>query len=300
MNILLTGARGFIGRHTMADLLAAGHTVRPLDRKPDPDMPGGGIWYDLRDAERLALVFLEQHYDAVIHLAASASLQHSIDDPADDAEHNILGTINLLEACKRHGMGRFVFASTSAVYSPYGDLPYQEDDPKGPQSAYGVSKLAGEDYVRLAAVSGRGMSIAILRYGNVYGPGQKAVGENALVARALDHIYFGTPFVINGDGDQTRDWIHVRDVARANRLAAERQVPIVANIATGEGKSVNWVLGVLAAAAGWQDIFKTHGPAKPGELRDVRLHCAQASIGLGFVAEIPAAEGLTNTAVAWA
>src|SRR3989304_10447849 len=123
MNSLLTGARGFIGRHTMADLLAAGHTVRPLDRKPDPDMPGGGIWYDLRDAERLALVFLEQHYDAVIHLAASASLQPRIEDPADDAEHNILGTINLLEACKGHGLGRFVFASTSAVYSPYGDLP---------------------------------------------------------------------------------------------------------------------------------------------------------------------------------
>lgn len=296
MNILLTGARGFIGRHTLADLLAAGHTVRPLDRKPDPDMPGGGIWYDLRDAERLALVFLDQHYNAVIHLAASASLQHSIDEPADDAEHNILGTINLLEQCKKHGVPRFVFASTSAVYSRYADLPYQEDDLKEPESPYGVSKLAGEYYVRLAGLAG--IDISILRYGNVYGPGQKAIGENALVARALDHICFGTPFVINGDGEQTRDWIHVRDVARANRLAAERRVPIVANIGTGEGRSVNDVLEILAAAKGWPVPF-VHGPEKPGELRDVRLDCAVAGIGLGFVAEVPLADGLVETALGW-
>ena len=295
MNILLTGARGFIGRHTLLALLEAGHKVRPLDRKPDPSMASGGIWYDITDWGRLEIVFdTNDACGAIIHLAANASLQRSIEAPAFDADQNVIGTLNVLDLAMKYGAKRFVFASTSAVYAPSVG-PYHEDFEIGPQSPYGVSKAAGEMYVRQS-----GLPYAILRYANVYGPGQRAMGENALVARALDHLCFGTPFVVNGDGEQTRDWIHVKDVARANVLAATTDFSATMNIGTGFEHSVNEILSTLATALDRAPWSPEHGPAKDGELRRVSLSPKRAARDMGFQAVIGIVTGLGETAVGWA
>lgn len=293
MNVLLTGARGFIGRHTMAALLRDGHTVRPIDKKPDPDMASGGIWFDITDADRLAIAFeTVKPWDVVIHLAANASLQRSMVAPAYDADQNVVGTINLLELCRKYGVPRFVFASTSAVYSPLTPVPYAETAHIQPVSPYGVGKAAAEMYVRQS-----GLKYSILRYANVYGPGQRAVGENALVARALDYMVHGKHFLVNGDGSQTRDWIFVADVAEANVLAA-MGTPGTYNIGTGVGTSVLDVVGMLERCLDVEGPIQ-HGPPLLGELKHVVLNSEKAAERIPWRARTSLEDGLCLTAESW-
>jgi UDP-glucose 4-epimerase len=148
-------------------------------------------------------------FDAICHQAAQPSLRRSIDDPAHDALVNIVGTINVIQAAKACG-AHVVFASTSAVYDPAGGA-FTEDSPIRPNLPYGIAKATAEQYLQHS-----GISHTILRYGNVYGPRQIQVGENQLIPHCLAHILDGKPFVINGDGEQTRDFVYVEDIARAN------------------------------------------------------------------------------------
>jgi UDP-glucose 4-epimerase len=295
MRVLLTGSTGFIGRRTLRHLLHAGHEVRPTDRKPDPNLWTGGVWYDLQDFERAHEMFRDQGFGAVIHLAANASLQRSLVDPVYDARNNIISTLNLIRLCQKFQIPKLVFSSTSAVYSKHEKPPYKEGASLAPISPYGISKLACEMYLNIS-----GLDVTILRYGNVYGPEQQAVGENALVARALDHIVGGKPFVINGDGEQTRDWIYVDDIAAANEKAMNHKGRGVYNIASGEGRSVNDVVRLLCDARNYDFEGIAHGPAKPGELTHVVLSTYRSRMHLQWMPVVSLEQGLEWTAKSWA
>lgn len=286
MRVLVTGGAGFIGSHIAALLIERGHEVVVLDDLSTgtrANVPGGAtlIAWGLHHLEQVGA------FDAICHQAAQPSLRRSIDDPIHDATVNILGTINVLQAAKTHG-SHVVFASTSAVYNPHGGV-FDEDSPIMPNLPYGIAKAAAENYIRAS-----GVSATILRYGNVYGPRQVQVGENQLVPHALAHLTQGKPFQIHGDGEQTRDFVYVEDIARANVYALEERARGTYNAGTGRGVSVNEVCNLLDPTHDWQ-----HGPRKAGEARHVALESSTAAQALGWRAEISLAEGLKRTADAW-
>jgi UDP-glucose 4-epimerase len=251
------------------------------------------IGADVARLDEMRDIFGLHKPDAVLHLAANSSLQESVTNPIYDATQNILGTLSVINAAKNSGCRRIVFASTSAVYGPKRSGEYSEDDPVRPKVGYGVSKAAGEMYVRSS-----GLSYAILRYGNVYGPGQKPLGENILIARALAHMLGNEPFKINGDGEQIRDWVYVMDVAVANFKALFSNASGTFNIATGKGATVNQVVGELKKLTGFPDKIK-HGPSKSGELQKVIMNSQKAGRVLDWHPRTPVTFGLEQTFIKW-
>lgn len=299
--ILVTGGCGFIGGHVVDALLRHNHCVMVIDNlssggiKSQP-LPRSDLWFrewDILDLRLMDVIFHNFEPECVVHLAAQPSLQTSWKAADFDAQTNIIGTINLLGLCQRYKVKRFVFASTSAVYAPKTRMPYVENDPIGPQTPYGVSKAAAEYYIQIS-----GLSYAILRLGNVYGPGQVPLGENQLIPRALAHIYQGEPFVINGDGEQRRDFVYVKDVAKAFVQASEQQVSGIYNIACGKSTPIKRIVAALWSLADFPKQPQ-HGSEKPGELRDVCLYNYLARVVLGWKPMIPLARGLQETLEAW-
>lgn len=243
--------------------------------------------------DRIMALVESWNVDTVIHLAAQPSLQKSIEDPKYDATVNIIGTLNLIKASLKYGVKRFVFASTSAVYEEkYGGV-YLENDSIKPVCPYGISKAAAERYIAIS-----GLSYAILRLGNVYGPKQKPLGENQLIPRALSHIYQGTEFVINGDGTQSRDFVYVGDVVDAFVRAIDSECDGVFNIASGFSTSVIDVLSILQGITKFGHPF-IHGDAKAGELHSVSLPNFVAKRVLGWEPKVTLNEGLKKTVQAW-
>ena len=297
MKICVTGGKGFIGRHTIDKLVAQGHEVLSIDRHGSNSFGySNGVKHtviDITNIRWMRQTFESEMPDAVLHLAANASLQRSTTDAVYDAYNNVMGTVTVLGVAQKVKVKRFVFASTSAVYGlkEYGE--YNEGDPIRPQVPYGVSKAAGEMYVRCS-----GISYAVLRYGNVYGPGQKPLGENILIARALAHMIGREPFKINGDGEQVRDWVYVEDVAEANIKALFSPVSGTFNIATGKGASVNEIIDKLKRLIGYKGTIE-HGPGKKGELRSVIMDSQLADELLNWEAETKFVDGLAETQRAW-
>lgn len=301
MRVLVTGGAGFIGSHIVNALLLRGHEVLNLDNfssgreqnEPKHGTSGYTSWLgaDVTNAGTMQEAVAWFGPDAICHQAAQPSLRRSIDDPAHDAAVNIVGTINVIQTAKAHG-AHVVFASTSAVYDPAGGA-FTEDSPIRPNLPYGIAKATAEQYLLHS-----GVSHTILRYGNVYGPRQVQVGENQLIPHCLAHIFDGAPFVINGDGEQTRDFVYVEDIARANVFALENRVNGTFNCGTGRCIAVAWVCELLAMATGRARGF-AHGPAKPGEARYVTLDSQRAADVLGWRAETTIADGVSRTAAWW-
>lgn len=291
MKILVTGGAGFIGSHIVDALVERGHEVTVLDnfstgKRSNLFVLDCVITGDIR----LSLSDYGS-FDAICHQAAQPSLRRSIDDPAHDALTNIIGTINVIQAarsCNAH----VVFASTSAVYDPAGGV-FNEGSPIMPNLPYGIAKATAEQYLRHS-----GVSHTILRYGNVYGPRQVAVGENQLIPHVLGHLRGGAPFAINGDGRQTRDFVYVGDIAAANVRALETRTQGTFNAGTGLGTPVLDVCEQLAWLCDWRGMWR-HGETKPGEARHVTLDSAKAARELGWKAETPLVEGLRLTVEAW-
>jgi UDP-glucose 4-epimerase len=252
---------------------------------------------DVRDAKLLDL-FEELEPDAVLHLAAQMDVRKSVADPLHDASINVLGTLRTLEAARRSGARRFVFASSGgAVYGEQDAFPAPESHPRRPASPYGVSKLCGEEYLAHYALA-YGMSTLALRYANVYGPGQDPHGEAGVVAIFLDRLLSKQPAVINGDGLQTRDYVYVGDVARANWMALESPGCTGAlNIGTGTETTVVEIAKQLVQYAGAQTRF-VHGPAKPGEQRRSCVDPKAAGTSLEWAPDVPLDVGLART-VEW-
>ena len=270
MKVLVTGGAGFIGSHVADRLLKDGHEVVVLD-----DLSTGHVEH-LNPAARfyqmdiqspwLDELFKIERPEAVLHEAAQASVRRSVEDPGFDATVNVMGTVTLLQASIRHGVRRFLFASTGgALYGDADVIPTPEDYPTLPVSPYGASQLAAEVYLRTFHAL-HGLSYAALRYANVYGPRQDPHGEAGVVAIFTRRLLGGDTARINGDGKQTRDFVYVGDVAEANARALTSDVVGSFNVGTGVETDINTIFQLLKRLSG-NNQPEVHGPAMPGEQR---------------------------------
>ena len=299
MRVLVTGGAGFIGSHVVDRLLADGHAVDVLDnlstgRRERVNPAARLVVCDLRSA-RLDDALAAARPDAVAHLAAQAAVSRSVTDPRFDASVNVFGTLGLLDAARRAAVRRVVYVSTGgAVYGDTDVLPTPEEHPTRPASPYGVSKLAGERYLECWAGL-TGTPALTLRLANIYGPRQDPAGEAGVVAIFSARLLAGVECVVNGDGEQTRDYVYVGDVADAvARALAHADATGVVNIGTGVATSVNDLYARLARLAGVMRPSR-HGPARPGEQRKSVLDASRAKALLGWVAATPLDAGLAKT-----
>jgi UDP-glucose 4-epimerase len=298
MRVLLTGGAGFIGSHVADHLLARGHEVAVVDDlssgKRD-NVPKGAIFYERNIRDGCTKVFGEFAPQALCHQAAQMDVRHSVREPDLDADVNVIGTIRLLENCVRDGVEKVVFASTGgAVYGEQREFPAPEDHQQYPVSPYGVSKLSGERYLHYYLVQ-YGLPYVALRYANVYGPRQDPHGEAGVVAIFCGNLAASRTSTIHGTGEQTRDYVYVEDVVRANVLALENRPPPGAyNIGTGNETSVNHLYELLREISG-RDLPARHGPAKSGEQARSSVDPAKAARILGWHPEVQLAAGLKET-----
>jgi UDP-glucose 4-epimerase len=298
MRVLLTGGAGFIGSHVAEALLERSHEVAVLDNLSSgkyENVPEGARLFGEDIRSGCEEVFQEFRPEVLCHQAAQMDVRRSVREPDFDADVNVLGTIRLLQNCAKYGVRRVIFASTGgAVYGEQEEFPAPEDHPQYPVSPYGVSKLAGERYLHFYHVQ-YGLSYAALRYANVYGPRQDPHGEAGVVAIFSGNLAAQKVSTINGTGEQTRDYVYVGDVARANVLALEGDPPSCAyNVGTGVETSVNRLHELLLGVSG-KDLPPKHGPAKPGEQLRSSIDPARAGRALGWRPEVELAMGLKET-----
>ncbi len=298
MKVLVTGGAGFIGSHVCDEFVAHGHTVAALDnlstgnrQNLSPRIPL--IELDIRATEAADYIAKEKP-DVICHLAAQMDVRKSVQDPRFDAESNILGMLNLLEAARRVGVKKFIFSSTGgAVYGEQDVFPAPETHPTRPVSPYGASKAAGELYLGYYRAQ-YGLNFTALRYANVYGPRQNPHGEAGVVAIFAQRLVKGEPCAIFGDGGQTRDFVFGKEVARANYLALERDCVGPVNIGTGIETDINRVYQLLAGAAGVA-LPAIHQAAKPGEQRRSCIDPSLARRVLGWSPTVTLEDGLRQT-----
>lgn len=298
MKILVTGGAGFIGSHVCDAFLSRGHAVIALDnlssgRRENLDSRVTLHVMDIRSPEAAALIERERP-DAICHLAAQMDVRRSVEDPRFDAEANILGTLNLLEAARRNGVKKVLFSSTGgAIYGEQDTFPAKEDHPTRPCSPYGVSKAAGELYLNYYRVQ-YGLPYVALRYANVYGPRQNPHGEAGVVAIFSQRLCARKTCTIFGTGKQTRDFVFGPDVALANVLAFEKDYVGPVNIGTGVETDVNALYRLLAEAAG-SSAAAVHEAAKPGEQLRSCIDASLARRVLGWEPKVALKEGLART-----
>lgn len=298
MKILVTGGAGFIGSNVVDALVKDGHEVTVLDNLStgkeeniNPEVKFYNI--DLLDMESLELAFREFKPDVVNHHAAQIDVRKSVEDPAFDAETNIIGSINLFELSINAGVRRIIFSSTGgALYGELEKLPVSEDTPIEPLSPYGVAKYCTENYLNYFKRL-YGIERVILRYANVYGPRQDPLGEAGVVAIFTGKILKGEKPVIYGDGNQTRDYIYVEDVVKANVLALEGKEGIY-NIGTGKETSVNELINVFSNVLG-REIKPEYAPPRKGEVHRISLDADMAKRELSFVPKYSLPEGIRET-----
>jgi UDP-glucose 4-epimerase len=291
---VVTGGAGFVGSHLVDALLVRGDDVVVVDslvKGMRENVPRGA---DLRVQdvrEPLVGLFDEVQPETVFHLAAQADVRVSVERPAEDAQVNVLGTVNVLDAARKHD-AQVVFSSTGGAIYGECDEPASETAPLLPISPYGVAKLAGEEYLRGYNRLYDSEHVS-LRYGNVYGPRQDPHGEAGVVAIFLGALAAGRSPKIFGEGTQTRDYVYVGDVARATLLAAGQSGGVF-NVGTGKETSVLDLFEVCRRVAG-SDIVATQAPARLGELQRSVLDPTLAERELGFEAEVELEGGLRAT-----
>jgi UDP-glucose 4-epimerase len=294
---LVTGGAGFIGSHITDALIDAGHAVTVIDdlsRGRREQVNSGATFVELDiTARELGAAVADAHPDVVFHAAAQIDVRESVRDPLHDADVNVVGTVNVLRAAVDAGTRRVVFASSGgAIYGDTEVIPTPEDHPCRPESPYGTAKLCAEAYGGTFSRQAR-LEFVALRYANVYGPRQDPHGEAGVVAIFATRLVHGEPVVINGDGTQTRDYVHVHDVVRANLAAVDGPAGIY-NIGTGIETDVNTLYRMLAAVSGVTRSAE-HGPAKPGEQRRSCLDTTGTRERLGWSATIRFDEGVRST-----
>lgn len=299
VNILVTGGAGFIGSHIVDAYLLEGHRVIVID-----DLSSGSVenldprakFYqlDIRH-EEVEKIFREEKIEVVNHHAAQMDVRRSVADPRFDASVNVVGSLNILENARRHGIRKVIFASTGgAIYGEQDFFPADESHPTRPLSPYGITKLCVEKYLYYYKEI-HGLDHLILRYGNIYGPRQNPHGEAGVVAIFANKLLRGDQPTINGDGTQTRDYTYVADVVRANLLAVNFHGSDVFNIGTGLETDVNVLFEKLRRHINPQ-CPPRHGPAKQGEqLRSV-ISYEKIQRVLGWSPVVSLDEGLRMTA----
>lgn len=298
MKVLVTGGAGFIGSHVCDEFLRAGHEVIALDnlssgRRENLDPRVRLAVLDIRSPEAAALIRSERP-QVLCHLAAQMDVRRSVEDPRFDADANILGMLNLLEAARASGVKKVLFSSTGgAIYGEQDVFPAPESHATRPVSPYGVSKASGELYLGYYLAQ-YGLQYVALRYANVYGPRQNPHGEAGVVAIFSQRLVAGRECTIYGDGGQTRDFVFGPDVARANLLACEKDFVGAVNIGTGIETDINRLYELLAGAAG-ANLRALHAPGKPGEQRRSCIDPGLARKVLGWEPSVGLAEGLRRT-----
>ena len=300
MNCVVTGGAGFIGSHVVDALVNRGERVTVIDnlstgKRSNLDQAierGAELRVaDIADAPAISEIFVAAAPELVFHLAAQIDVRYSVEHPARDASVNVLGTITVLESARAAGASRIVNTSTGGgLYGDADVLPTPEDYPIRALAPYGQSKHAAEGYCELYARL-YGVSTVSLRYGNVYGPRQNVHGEAGVVAIFCGQLVEGRQPTVFGDGMQTRDWIYVSDVVRANLLAAEADLTGPVNIGWGRETSVLELLENLRELDGGLGDPK-FAPERPGEVRRSCLEVSRAQAELGWKAQVELRDGL--------
>ena len=300
MRILVTGGAGFIGSHLVEAYLGAGHEVAVVDNLVTgklENLPQGRICFfhvDITDRRALREAIAAFRPDVVNHHAAQMSVKVSTDTPVFDAENNVIGLLNVLEASVDNGVRKIIFASSGGtVYGESEQIPSPETAPLLPMSPYGITKMVGEHYLRYFKQM-HGLDFTILRYGNVYGPRQDPHGEAGVVAIFARRLLSGQTPVIHWDGEQRKDYVHVRDVARANLLALDRGSGEAFNIGAGVATSVNELFKALEAQIG-SGIRPKYGPKREGDVRLSFLDIEHARHCLGWEPTVALEEGMVDT-----
>jgi UDP-glucose 4-epimerase len=216
-----------------------------------------------------------------------------VENPLLDANINIMGTINLLEACRKYGVQKVVYASSAAVYGNPQYLPIDENHPVKPLSGYGISKHTVEHYLEVYR-NLYGLRYTVLRYANVYGIRQDPRGEGGVISIFIDKILNGERFIINGDGEQTRDYIYVEDIARANLAAIDRADGEILNIGTGKSTSLNELVGLFRTITG-EPLEVGYGPERPGDIKHSYFRIEKAKSQLAWEPSVTLKEGLSKT-----
>jgi UDP-glucose 4-epimerase len=302
--VLVTGGAGFIGSHVADAYLARGDAVWVVDnlssgRRANLSPKAEFVEMDVR-SDDVRNLFREVRFDVVNHHAAQIDVRVSVLDPPKDASINLLGLLNLTEAAIEVGTRRFVFVSSGGVvYGEPEQIPTPETAPKLPMSPYGVTKLTGEYYLHYYWQV-RGLEYVALRYSNVFGPRQDPHGEAGVVAIFCNRLLSNQGLTIFGDGEQTRDYVFVRDVVAANMLASNLQTETrkgldlrAFNVGTGVGTSVNSLATVLESVAG-RTPGREHKPERPGELRHSTLDATQLR-SRGWAPAFTLEQGLRET-----
>ena len=301
--VLVTGGAGFIGSHVADRLLAEGCEVHVLDNLEGgvrSNVPDGATFHevDVRSAD-VVVLFEEHRFAALCHLAAQMDVRRSVADPVFDADVNVLGLLNLMEAGRRHGLEKVAFSSTGgAIYgepdpSVNGGGPQPESHPTRPMSPYGLSKMTSEHYLRYYQDT-YGIPYAALRFGNVYGPRQNPHGEAGVVAIFAERMLRGEPVRINGEGTQTRDYVFVGDVVRAFVAALARDGSGIFNVGTGVETDVNQLFRHINRFTE-ANVPENHGPALPGEQARSVLDVSYIGEALGWTPEVDVEDGLRQT-----
>jgi nucleoside-diphosphate-sugar epimerase len=302
---VVTGGAGFIGSHLVHRLLAEGGRVRVVDnlatgkreRLNDVRDAVEFLEGDLADPAVCEYALRDANY--VLHQAAIPSVQRSINDPVGTNEANITSTLNVLAACRKHGVLRLVYAASSSAYGNSPVLPKREDMPPSPLSPYALQKFVGERYCQLFFEL-YGLETVGLRYFNVFGPGQDPYSEySAVIPKFATRLQRGKSIVVYGDGEQSRDFTYIDNVVEANMLAlrAARAAGSVVNVGCGERITLNRLIKIL------EDILEVRAtvdyrPGRPGDVRDSLADISRAQNLLGYRPTVPVTEGLRRT-VAW-
>jgi UDP-glucose 4-epimerase len=301
MKILITGGAGFIGSHVADALVDAGHEVHVLDnlstgaRENVPTQASLHV-LDIRSTEAADLVRSER-FDTLIHHAAQLDVRASVADPRYDADVNVGGFLNLMEAGRQSGLKKVIFASTGgAIYGEPTYTPQDEFHEQRPISPYGITKFTAEKYLYYYSYQFN-IDAVCLRYANVYGPRQNAHGDAGVVAIFARKMMEGEQPTINGTGQQTRDYVFVLDVVRANLRALEYDGSGVFNIGTSKETTVGVLFDTLNRLTDAR-LERTYGPGKPGEQQRSVLSYERAQRDLGWTPEVSLEDGLSQT-VAW-
>lgn len=297
--ILVTGGAGFIGSHVVDLFLAKGYEVVVLD-----DLSTGRLsnlkpeakFYqvDIRSPE-VREVFAAERPDYISHHAAQMDVRRSVAQPLFDADVNILGSINLIECAREFNVKHFIYISSGgAAYGEPERLPCDEEHPINPICQYGASKHTVEHYLYMYYVN-YGLTYTVLRYPNVFGPRQNPEGEAGVVAIFTGKMLAGEPVIVNGDGEQTRDFVYVGDCAYANYLAVTvDHQPGIYNLGWSHPTSINEIFFALAKATEYTYPIQ-HGPAKLGETRHIYLDARKAARDLGWTPTVTLEQGLEKT-----
>ena len=298
MKILVTGGAGFIASNITDAYIKEGHEVVIVDnlstgRVKNINKDAEFVQMDIQDP-KLEDVFAKHNFDAVNHHAAQMDVRRSVDDPIFDAKCNVLGFLNILQNCSKYGTKKVIFSSSGgAIYGEQDYFPADEKHKLQPYSPYGITKLVGEKYLFFYDLT-YGIKYTALRYANVYGPRQNPHGEAGVVAIFSKLLLAGKQPIINGDGKQTRDYVFVKDVVKANVLALGTTESDIFNIGTGVETDVNQLFGALNILTG-ANKSEEHAPAKAGEQMRSVIDAAKIQSKLGWKSDYNLETGLAET-----